>query len=72
MAQSLKLFLCAQVADKLVALEMENMGHMEKGNMDKALESIKQEITLIQGAFREPHQLPVTIRNTFQVQNYRL
>jgi hypothetical protein len=51
----------------LVALEMENMANMEKGNIDKALEAIKQEITLIQGAFREPHQLPVTIRKTFQV-----
>jgi hypothetical protein len=46
---------------------MENMANMEKGNIDKALEAIKQEITLIQGAFREPHQLPVTIRKTFQV-----
>ncbi len=41
----------AQVSDKLVSLEMENMDHMEKGNIDKAIESIKQEITLIQGAF---------------------
>ena len=46
-------FLCpwAQVSDKLMSLEMENMDHMEKGNIDKAIESIKQEITLIQGAF---------------------
>ncbi len=44
-------FFLAQVSDKLVSLEMENMDHMEKGNIDKAIESIKQEITLIQGAF---------------------
>jgi hypothetical protein len=57
------------VSDKLVALEMDNMALMEQGKIDKALESIKQEISLIQGACREPHQLPVTIRNTFQVSN---
>jgi len=30
------------VADKLVALEMENMGHMDRGEIDKALEALKQ------------------------------
>jgi hypothetical protein len=45
------MFFLAQVSDKLVSLEMENMDYMEKGNIDKAIESIKQEITLIQGAF---------------------
>ncbi|XP_023325824.1 uncharacterized protein LOC111699383 [Eurytemora carolleeae] len=55
-----------KIADKLVALEMENIECIEKGNIDKAVESHKKEITLIQGGLSEPHQLPVTIRNSFQ------
>jgi len=55
-----------KVADKLVALEMENMASIDKGDIDKAIESHGKEITLIQGGLTEPHQLPVTIRNSFQ------
>lgn len=56
-----------KVADKLVQLEMDNLDFVEKGLIDKAIESHKQEIRLIQTGLPTPHQLQVAVMKSFQV-----
>jgi len=56
-----------KVSDKLVQLEMDNLDLVGRGEFDKAIESHKQEIRLIQNALPTPHQLHVTISKSFQV-----
>ena len=56
---------CAQVADKLVELEMDNMTALDKGDMEAALAGHAKEISLIQANLSEPHQLMVTVRTSY-------